>query len=240
MRGRRGGHGGAPKPVRRPNPHGAGVAVRASSPEPEAAASASKAEYEGKPQFLDPTLEGEVSWNAVMTRSREAAANGTVAQAQADALFKLNPETVYGLLDSGVVLDVATDAGVSDMADIVGIVDEHVRMVFDAIVRGNDAGMATRCYAALDNLPPMLGSQQRAAKAALGGAALEELREEAELTRTVIDEALGGDAGVPDTDDDETKTADARRERDAAACLVAAVDAVLARLPFEGKTPMEA
>uniref|UniRef100_A0A7S2FG72 Uncharacterized protein n=1 Tax=Pycnococcus provasolii TaxID=41880 RepID=A0A7S2FG72_9CHLO len=182
--------------------------------------------YAGKPQFVDPALRNVTSWDVV-----NIAASSSLSVSKLDALGNLNKDTVYELLDSGVVLDVATDAGVSDMSDIVSIVDEHVRCLYDAIVNDNDATLTTRCYEALEKLPPLLGSQQRAAKAALGGAALEEMREEAEMKRSIIDEALDG---VSESDD---STLEARRERDAAVAIIDGIDAVLARLPFEGKMP---
>ena len=200
----------------------------ASAPAASALPSSSDASdsYAGKPQFVDPALRNVTSWDVV-----NIAASSSLSVSKLDALGNLNKDTVYELLDSGVVLDVATDAGVSDMSDIVSIVDEHVRCLYDAIVNDNDATLTTRCYEALEKLPPLLGSQQRAAKAALGGAALEEMREEAEMKRSIIDEALDG---VGESDD---STLEARRERDAAVAIIDGIDAVLARLPFEGKMP---
>lgn len=137
------------------------------------------------------------------------------------AASRLTADTALDVMDDPELMLIYSGAfdGVLDVC--VALCDAHLRLLADCLLTG-EAAATSRGYAALDALPPMLRRQHTAGAAAVGAAALLQLREDAELLRTML--ALADEGEVADAEE-------ARREGAAAAALCVAVDAVIGAMP---------
>eukprot|EP00958_Prasinococcus_capsulatus_P029290 scaffold7386_cov509-Prasinococcus_capsulatus_cf.AAC.3 len=150
-------------------------------------------------------------------------------RARVRAAQALGEETVFEILDDVEVFDtvnraVSGNGGVA--LDIASICDQHVRLLADALITGGGAQEIMEAYEkSAETRPWYIKQQEQLTAAAVGGAALEFIREENELISGMLTESVESEAGSSGANEER------RLELQRALLTCAAIERLMKAMP---------